>query len=287
MDRRIAREIAQQITATPSKISMYDWALMTSGYDLNAIYTLFQEVIDTKMAEPIVFEIVKSWDFASFDYTWDKTSTPWKKKFADKEELKVEIEKIIMRIKQERHLGIEPNKQSADTKSEVVRSLNPPKHTKISPKRKELTWDEKKQCFKNAVLSIMEQKMRSGDYLFKKSPHWKAVYRFAVDLGIMYDVNDPNKPNEESAPQYAVFEKFAHELQLDVNPPTRIPFTKNAIDNFSNELFARYNLPYPWPEDDIITNGKGNISFFIEMQDIYNALDEKYDELLSQAERSL
>ena len=185
-----------------------------------------------------------------------------------------------MRIKQERHLGIEPNKQSADTKSEVVRSLNPPKHTKISPKRKELTWDEKKQCFKNAVLSIMEQKMRSGDFLFEKSTHWKAVYRFAVDLGIMYDVNDPNKPNEESAPQYAVFEKFAHELQLDVNPPTRIPFTRNAIKNISEEHYARYNTKYPWPQEGI-TDAR-TFSFYTGMDDIYLALKKEYYNNLSQ-----
>ena len=286
MDRRIAKEIAQQITADFRKIHEFDWALLTSGYDLNAIYTLFLEVIDTNLVEPVVLNIVDSWDFASFDYTWDKTSTPWKKKFADKEELKVEIEKIIMRIKQERHLGIEPNRHSTDTINQAAKILNAPKLTKINPDRRELTWEEMKQCFKGAVLSVMERKKADGDYLFEKLTLWKAVYRFAVDRGIMYDKNDPNEPQDKSTPQYAVFEKFAHELQLDVNPPTRIPFTKNAIDDINKEYYDRYNKPRPWSQEGIIDNIR-SMHLYMELDDVYLALEEEYDNLLGQAERSL
>lgn len=285
MDRRIAKEIAQQITADTSKISRYDWALLTSRYDLNAIYTLLLEVIDTKLVEPVVWSIVASWDFASFDYTWDKTSTPWRKKFADKEELKVEIEKIIMRIKQERHLGIEPNRQLTNIKNEVAKRSNPTKHTKINLNRRKLTWEEKKQCFKGAVLRIMERKTGSDEYLFNKNTHWKSVYRFAVDNGIMYDVNDPNEPKDKSTPQYAVFEKFAQELLLDVNPPTRIPFTKNHIDDINKECFARFNKTHPWSKEGI--DNIRTVHLYMKLDEVYMALKEEYDNLIDQAERSL
>ena len=76
---------------------------------------------------------------------------------------------------------------------------------------KELTREEEKQCFKNAVLNVMEQKKEDGCYLFEKPTQWKAVYRFAIDIGIMYDKEDPNEPKDKSTPQYAVFEKFAKE----------------------------------------------------------------------------
>ena len=96
---------------------------------------------------------------------------------------------------------------------------------------KDITWEEEKQCFKSAVLHVMEKKKHDGEYLFEKPTQWKAVYRFAVDIGIMYDVEDPKEPKDKSTPQYAVFEKLAKELQLDVNPPCRMPFTKNAIND--------------------------------------------------------
>ena len=70
----------------------------------------------------------------------------------------------------------------------------------------------------------MEKKKHDGEYLFEKPTQWKAVYRFAVDIGIMYDVEAPKEPKEKSTPQYAVFEKLAKELQLDVNPPCRMPW---------------------------------------------------------------
>lgn len=169
--------------------------------------------------------------------------------------------------------------------SEGKKLLAKVKH-KIPYCPKEITWDDEKQCFKNAVLNVMSRKKEDGGYLFEKPTQWMAVYRFAIDRGIMYDMNDPNEPQDKSTPQYAVFEKFAQELQLNVNPPTRLPFTKNAIDCInSNKSYVRYNTNYPWSKDGITDTR--SFTFYTEMEDIYMALQEEYDKLVSQAERSL
>ena len=148
---------------------------------------------------------------------------------------------------------------------------------------KDITWEEEKQCFKSAVLHVMEKKKHDGEYLFEKPTQWKAVYRFAVDIGIMYDVGDPKEPKDKSTPQYAVFEKLAKELQLDVNPPCRMPFTKNAINDITKEYYIRYNTPYPWSYEGI-TDAR-SLQLFTELDDVYQALQEKYNKLLSQVER--
>ena len=148
---------------------------------------------------------------------------------------------------------------------------------------KDITWEEEKQCFKSAVLHVMEKKKHDGEYLFEKPTQWKAVYRFAVDIGIMYDVEDPKEPKDKSTPQYAVFEKLAKELQLDVNPPCRMPFTKNAINDITKEYYIRYNTPYPWSYEGI-TDAR-SLQLFTELDDVYQALQEKYNKLLSQVER--
>lgn len=148
---------------------------------------------------------------------------------------------------------------------------------------KDITWEEEKQCFKSAVLHVMEKKKHDGEYLFEKPTQWKAVYRFAVDIGIMYDVEDPKEPKDKSTPQYAVFEKLAKELQLDVNPPCRMPFTKNAINDITKEYYIRYNTPYPWSYEGI-TDAR-SLQLFTELDNVYQALQEKYNKLLSQVER--
>ena len=148
----------------------------------------------------------------------------------------------------------------------------------------EITWEEEKLCFKNAVLNIMKQKKHDGDYIFGKNTQWMAVYRFAVDSGIMYDLDDPKEPKDKSTPQYAGFEKFAHELQLDANPPTRLPFTKNAIDSINKNNYVRYNTCYPWSQDGI--TDPRSLALYTELDDVYRALQAEYNKLVFQEERS-
>ena len=113
-----------------------------------------------------------------------------------------------------------------------------------------------------------------------------AVYRFAIDIAIMYEIDDPKEPENKSTPQYAAFEKFADELQLNVNPPTRLPFTKNAIDSInSNKSYVRYNSSYPWSKDGI-TDTRSFI-FYTEMEVIYKALEKEFNNCIRQAERTI
>ena len=174
--------------------------------------------------------------------------------------------------------SITPQQPPKDKTSEI------PSQTPNSPVR-EITWAERKQCFKSAVLHVMEKKKHDGEYLFEKPTQWKAVYRFAVDIGIMYDVEDPKEPKDKTTPQYAVFEKLAKELQLDVNPPCRMPFTKNAINDITKEYYIRYNTPYPWSYEGI-TDAR-SLKLYTELDDVYLALQEEHTKLLGQAERSL
>ena len=154
-----------------------------------------------------------------------------------------------------------------------------------APHIKELTWEEEKQCFKSAVLNVMEKQRADGGYVFEKKSQWMAVYRFAVDIAIMYDVDDPNEPKDTSTPQYKIFEDFAHELQLDVDPPTRLPFSKNAINSInSNKSYVRYNTRYPWSKDEI--TDPRQFAFYTEMEDVYLALEEGFNYFVRQAERT-
>ena len=148
---------------------------------------------------------------------------------------------------------------------------------------RDLTWEDEKQFFKNAVLTVMKQKKGDGSFLFEKSTQWIAVYRFAVDKGIMYDIEDPRAPEDYSTPQYAVFEKFTQELQFDVNPPTRLPFKKNYIDSIKKENYVRYNTRYPWSKDGI--TDPRSIVLYEELENVYKALEEEYYKLVSQTER--
>ena len=151
---------------------------------------------------------------------------------------------------------------------------------------REITWEAEKQCFKAAVLHIMELKKEDGDYLFTKNAQWIAVYRFAIDIAIMYEMDDPKEPKDSSTPQYKKFEDFANELQLDVNPPTRIPFSKNTIDSInSNKSYVRYNTRYPWSNDGI--TDPRSFTFYTELEDVYLALEKEYNNFVSQAERTI
>lgn len=150
----------------------------------------------------------------------------------------------------------------------------------------QFTWEEEKECFKSAVLHIMEKKRANGGYLFEKPTQWMAVYRLAVDISVMYDINDPSEPEDPSNPQYKRFHDFAHELHLDVNPPTRLPFTKKAINSInSNKSYVRYNTRYPWPKDEI--NDPRSFDFYAEMEDVYLALKEEYNNLESVKQKEL
>ena len=166
----------------------------------------------------------------------------------------------------------------------VVKKTAPVAESK--PTVREITWEERKQCFKTAVLIVMEKKKADGNYLFENNSQWMAVYRFAIDLGIMYKADDPRKPKDTSTPQYAAFAKFAKELQLDENPPTRLPFTKNAIDSINSKPnYARFNTSHPWSHEGI--TDPRSLVLFIELDNVYLALEEEYDNLISQIERGV
>ncbi len=148
---------------------------------------------------------------------------------------------------------------------------------------KELTWEDEKESFKSAVLHVMERKKHDGEYLFNKPSLWMAVYRFAIDSSVMYELKDPKEPKDSSTPQYKIFDDFAHELHLDVNPPTRLPFTKNAINSInSNKSYVRYNTCYPWSKDGI--KDPRSFLFYTEMEDVYGALMEDFNNLVRQKE---
>jgi DNA-binding PadR family transcriptional regulator len=173
--------------------------------------------------------------------------------------------------------AVTPQQPPKDNTSEI------PPQTQNSSVR-EITWDERKQCFKTAVLAVMEKKKADGNYLFENNSQWMAVYRFAVDLEIMYKADDLRKPKDTSAPQYAAFANFAKELQLDENPPTRMPFTKNAIDSINSKPnYARFNTTHPWSHEGI--TDPRSLELFVELDNVFLALEEEYENLVSQAER--
>lgn len=153
-----------------------------------------------------------------------------------------------------------------------------------SPSVRQITWEDEKQCFKNAVLLIMKKKKDYGSDLFKKPTQWKAVYRFAVDIGIMYELNDQNVSNDSDKP-YATFATFAQELQLDVNSSIRIPFKKAYIEEMKKDNYTRYNERYPWPKDGI--KHASSFELYIDLDDVYKALEEEYNNLIRQAEKAI
>ena len=146
---------------------------------------------------------------------------------------------------------------------------------------RDLTWKEEKQCFKKAVLNLMDLKRRKGGYLFDNDRHWMAVYRFAVDIAIMYDIEDEKTPQDPRTAQYKEFEDFAHELELDVNPPTRVPFKRKFIKDMKNSSYVRYCNPHPWLKDGL--KDDRSITLCNELNEVYEAIDKYYNILIHKA----
>ena len=147
------------------------------------------------------------------------------------------------------------------------------------PATHECTWEEKKQCFKNAVLYVMTLEKKTGGYLFHNNTHWIAIYRFAVVIRIMYEVDSSYSPKEQAKPQYNKFSEFAKELSLDVSPPTRLPFKLSAINSLSKNNYIKYLDSPPWLTKDL--KGK-SLKLCKEMNAIYGALQKKYNDLVQQ-----
>lgn len=140
-----------------------------------------------------------------------------------------------------------------------------------------ITWEVKKECFKNAVLYVMTLKKKTGGYLFHRNTHWIAIYRFAVDLRIMYEKDSSELPKDHSKPQYNKFAEFAKGLSLDVSPPTRLPFKLSSISGLSKKNYINYLASHPWQIKEL--KGKG-LTLCKEMNAIYTALQNKYNDLV-------
>ena len=146
-------------------------------------------------------------------------------------------------------------------------------------------WEETKLCFKDAVLRLMEWKKKKGGYLFEKNTQWKAVYRFAVDIGVMYDDEDPRSPENTDITQYKVFKNFAHELQFDVAPLFRIPFHYSYIDSLNKDCYSRYNKEHSlWSKDGLEGNQRG-LTLYKELDDVYKALEKDFYYYLRRANK--
>ena len=188
-------------------------------------------------------------------------------------------------VKVARIEGHKPEDVKLLDKGRVYMKLLEKGKSKKPPRLKQLTWEDEKRCFKDAVIYVLELKNNEGNYLFENNTQWIAVYRFAVDSGIMYDVNDPEEPKDKSTPQYAVFENFLHNLQLDIEPPIRIPFKKDYIDKLSKNTYVRYNTHHPWSKDGI-TDPRSS-TLYKELEGVYLTLEKKYNKLVRQAEKNI
>lgn len=143
----------------------------------------------------------------------------------------------------------------------------------------DITWEKKKKCFKNAVLYVMTLEKKKGGYLFHTNTHWIAIYRFAEVIKIMYELDTSESPKDQTKAQYNKFAEFAKELNLDVSPPTRMPFKLSAINCLSKKNYIKYLTPPTWLTKDL--KGKG-LSLCKEMNAIYIALHNKYCDLIQQ-----
>lgn len=146
---------------------------------------------------------------------------------------------------------------------------------------KEITREDVKQCFKDAVLRVMNKQTDEGGYLFEKPTQWKAVYRFAVDKNIIYYLDD-QKDSNDSKP-YATFAKIAHDLQFDFDPLIRIPFKKTYIEEMKKPNYARFNDSFPWSIEGL-DNLKNTTSYllYMELDSVYRELEKDYNDLISQ-----
>lgn len=146
----------------------------------------------------------------------------------------------------------------------------------ISPNStQEITWEKKKQWFKDAVLHVMKVKEANGNYLFRKNRQWMAVYRFAIDYDILYDKDDPRKPEDPSSAQYKMFELLAQEQGLDDEKTIRIPFKRDYIEDISKGIYERYRKPYPWSMDGL--KHFDSFAFFEAMNEVYKELKQEYN----------
>lgn len=147
----------------------------------------------------------------------------------------------------------------------------------------QITWEQKKQWFKDSVLYVMEVKKINGEYLFERNRQWMAVYRFAIDFDILYDKDDPRKPDDPSSAQYKMFELLAQELQLD-GGKIRIPFKRDYIEDISKDIYERYRKPYPWSMEGL--KHLESFAFFEAMNEVYKELKKDYNNKRNQANKS-
>lgn len=129
----------------------------------------------------------------------------------------------------------------------------------------------------------MRLKKKSGGNLFHNNTHWIAIYRFAVVIMIMYELDSSVSPKDQAKAQYKKFAEFAKELSLDVSPPTRLPFKLSAINGLSKKNYIKYLKPHPWLTKDL--KGKG-LTLCKEMNAIYTALQKKYNDLIQQTSKT-
>lgn len=135
-----------------------------------------------------------------------------------------------------------------------------------------ITWEMDKKWFKEAMLLLMEKKKSDGDYLFGKNTQWMAVYRWAIDNGIMYE--DGGEPEDPDGAQYKIFEDFVHELQLDDATVTRLPFKRNYINAISKGNYARYREQYPWSKEGL-ENDK-SFALYCDLDNAYVELENNF-----------
>jgi hypothetical protein len=147
----------------------------------------------------------------------------------------------------------------------------------INPYIRQITWEEEKQCFKEAVLRVMKLKKENDEYLFENNSQWRAIYRFVVDFGIMYDMEDPREPQDKSTPQYTFFKNFAHELQFDSELLVRRPFRISYIDCMKKTNYAIYCKQHPWSAEGLKNK---SLILYKQMNDVYNALKQEYFNLI-------
>lgn len=171
--------------------------------------------------------------------------------------------------------GIEYYEKHYPSQKKDESERNKPPYEKTTNGDQEITWKEKKMRFKDAVFHVMEVKDANGEYLFIRNRQWMAVYRFAIDYDILYDKDDPRKPEDPSSAQYKMFEILAQEQGLDDEKTIRIPFKRDYIEDISKDTYERYRKTYPWSLDGL--KHLESFAFFEAMNEVYKELREEYN----------
>lgn len=136
---------------------------------------------------------------------------------------------------------------------------------------RDLSREEEKDCFKKAVLRVMNMKNDQGNYIFHKNTQWIAIYCYAVDyLYLLDEKDDLEAPRAPATTQCKAFDRFIQELQLDLESTIRIPF-KHDID-LSKKTYERYRMPYPWSKEGL--EGK-SLTLYKELEEVYIKLGEE------------